>query len=494
MRKIGLLALGAAVAMGAMAAQAANIGVIPTKYIVVDKQSAASKSKAVFVSKDQAAGITKGTGTDVADISVSFSAVYDAETANYALPAGASNGTIGWLVNKDTVAKFVNKDAPAGATSAKVGVIKPGKLLKLVGKDQGDSDILDIFAAGAPSGSVFTAYCVTNGGDENCHCSEFTGCAYKLIAADSGAKLVCKGGVGDPTCVAAGPGPSLFTYSVTTTAAGGACGETRDDDGGGGAQLKVLTCGGLNIGGGAATVPEGPTPDGATNIFNASCVGDACTLSAATAVDTGSGNNCTDTGCKFGTFLSISNGPLSTCVDNSFATPGTGTLDTSTGEVSTGIPLTSVVTVTGNAADPCPPCSGAPGPGVCDASAANPGAACTGVNATGDSYDCDPAGSTLPGFSVDLTPASTAASTVASDPGGLFCPSQVSAGCFADATCEYIEANGTAAGAVTAGVGHSLTLASVFCIPKTGNVLVNGAADLPGPGEVSLPMAGLLAP
>ena len=492
MRKtVGLLALAAAVAMGATVAQAANIGVIPTKYIVVDKLSAAGKAKAVYVSKDQGAGITKGAGEDVNDISVTFDVVYDAETANYTLASGESNGTEGWLVNKATVAKFVNKDAPAGGTTAKVAVIKPGKLLKLVGKERGDADPLDIFAAGAPSGSVFTAYCVTNGGDTNCHCSEMPSCAYKLIAADSGAKLVCKGGLADGACTAATP-PSLFTYSITTQPGGGSCGEVRAG-GSGGALLKSLTCSGLNIGGGAATVPEGPTPDGATSTFNAACVGDSCSLSAATAGETGSSNDCTDTGCKFGTYLSISNGPLSTCVDNSFASPGTGTLDTSTGEVTAGIPLTSVVTVTGNDPEPCPPCSGAPGAGVCDAAAANPGALCTGVNADGDSYDCDPSGSTLPGFGVDLTPASTT-TVIESDAGGLFCPGQTSAGCFAETTCEYIEANGAPAGAVTAGVGHSLTLASVFCIPKTGNLLVDGAANLPGPGEVTLPMDGLLAP
>jgi hypothetical protein len=290
--------------------------------------------------------------------------------------------------------------------------------------------------------------------------------------------------------------PQLFTYSFTTAPAGGACGQTRDDAGGGGNQLKVLTCGGLNIGAGSSSVPEGPTPDGAENVFNASCAGDACTLSAATAVDTGSSTNCTDTGCKFGTFLSIANGPLSTCVDNSFKTPATGTLDTSTGEVSAGIPLTSVVTVTGNAAEPCPPCSGAPGAGVCDATAANAGAACAGVNASGDSYECLPAGSTLPGFTVDLTPASTAASVTKSDATGIFCPAegQVTAGCFANAACRYIEANGAPAGAITAGIGHSVRLASVFCIPKTGNALVDGAANLPGPGEVTLPGTGVLQP
>jgi hypothetical protein len=96
----------------------------------------------------------------------------------------------------------VNKSAPGGPTEAKVVVIKPGKLLKLVGKGLGDTP-LDILGAGDPGmGGVQTAYCVTNGLEKNCHCSEFTACAFKLIAGGTGAKLVCQEGIGDGSCPA----------------------------------------------------------------------------------------------------------------------------------------------------------------------------------------------------------------------------------------------------------------------------------------------------
>jgi hypothetical protein len=81
-------------------------------------------------------------------------------------------------------------------------VIKPGKLVKLVGKGLGDT-MLDIFGAGDPGGPVHTAYCVTNGGTVVCHCSSFGACIYKSIGAGSGAKLVCKGGTADGACTAA---------------------------------------------------------------------------------------------------------------------------------------------------------------------------------------------------------------------------------------------------------------------------------------------------
>jgi hypothetical protein len=287
--------------------------------------------------------------------------------------------------------------------------------------------------------------------------------------------------------------PQVFTYTFTTAPAGGICGVTKDG-GAAGTTLANLTCGGLNIGGGVATVPEGPTPDNASTRFEATCSGSSCTLGPLAGGDP---NSCSATGCPFGTYLSIANGPLSTCVNNTFATDASGTLDLSNGEMSAGIPLSSEVSVTGNNAEPCPPCSGAPGPGVCDAAAANPGAACTGVNSNGDSYDCVPGGSTLPPFGVDLTPAVT--QNLAVDTGGTgdFCGAstgQATPGCFAQGSCDYIEASGLPAGAIVPNVGHTIRLASIFCIPKTGNLLVDGAANLPGPGEVTLPANGILEP
>lgn len=196
--------LGTSVLVGALLAStvsAADIGVIPTKLIVVDKTAVASKAKAVFVAKDAAA--TKGAGLDVEQISVQLDVAYGNGSAAgaFVVPAGSASG---WLANKATVAKYVNKAAPGGPTQAKVAVIKPGKLLKLVGKGLGDTP-LDILGAGDPAGAVYTAYCVTNGAEENCHCSTFTGCIYKSIAGGTGAKLVCKSGAGDALCQAASP-------------------------------------------------------------------------------------------------------------------------------------------------------------------------------------------------------------------------------------------------------------------------------------------------
>jgi hypothetical protein len=126
--------------------------------------------------------------------------------------------------------------------------------------------------------------------------------------------------------------------------------------------------------------------------------------------------------------------------------------------------------------------------GACGAGSTNVGAACTAVNAAGDSHECIPSGVALVPFGVDLTPIGTGTVNLT---GPTFCSGQDATppginGCFANPTCDYIEERGTDAGALTPGT-HAGTLASIFCIPATGNGLIDGSADLPGPGATSLP-------
>jgi glucose/arabinose dehydrogenase len=170
-----------------------DVPVSGRKLIVVDKLAAAGQAKVVYVSKDTTAGITTGVGTDVDDISAAFTFGYDGASGAFAVPAG------GWKANKSTVAKFVNTSAPGGATGVKVLVVKPGKLLKLVGKSVGDTPI-DLFAAGAPVGPITTVYEVTNAGETFRFCSTFDPAnpahvvAFKEIAGGTGRKLVAKRG------------------------------------------------------------------------------------------------------------------------------------------------------------------------------------------------------------------------------------------------------------------------------------------------------------
>jgi len=278
-----LMRMGAIVGCLVGSAHAVDVPVAPKKLIVVDKVTATSTAKLVYVSKDRTAGITKGTGTDVDEITARFDVRYGNGSGSgaFVLPIGASDGTAVWLVNEDAVAKYVNEAAPGGVTQARVAVVKPGKLLKLVGRGRGDEP-LDILTAGDPGAAgVRTAFCLANGDEEHCHCSIFPGCAYKPIAGGTGAKLVCRKGAGDPLCLATGCSPPSavtrleFRTGIGTMDCGGYHlspaptppfgGEIHDA---GGDKLSDLGLGCLYLGAGQSTVPGGAVPDEASSIFS----------------------------------------------------------------------------------------------------------------------------------------------------------------------------------------------------------------------------------
>ena len=63
---------------------------------------------------------------------------------------------------------------------------------------------------------------------------------------------------------------------------------------------------------------------------------------------------------------------------------------------------------------------------------------------------------------------------------------------FPDAT--GLEVDGLAAGTISDRLQHNAKLVSLFCIPPTGNVLVDPNADLPGPGALTLQGVAQLLP
>ncbi|HXJ36505.1 MAG TPA: hypothetical protein VMS22_20915, partial [Candidatus Eisenbacteria bacterium] len=303
--------------------------------------------------------------------------------------------------------------------------------------------------------------------------------------------------------------------------------------------MLALGAGCLYVGGGASTVPGGATPDGATSILDVthSCpdtnntllvgphTGDklSCTAAAGPGKSCinsptsfplptctsdadcgGVAGACIDTpNCFFGPPLPIENGPLSTCVLNTFGNAGGGQIAKNTGEAKLILPLrshtfvTSDQTITGT---PCVQCVDL-GMGLKCQGGPNDQMDCTPVGTQGTTLDCPPPGTYLPEFPVSLDPLSTGTVT-RSDPGGVFCPGQglnpgdgapgfggtnVLTGVDLTAVATEVTEIGAPAGNISDMAGHSTTLASVFCIPATGNGLIDGAASLPGPGAVSLP-------
>lgn len=180
-------------------AGAVDIPIAGSKLVVMDMSLLTGKVKMVFVAKG--AGITKGAGTDPADISARLDVFYEGPRGSalgaFLMPEGGK-----WLLNSASVAKYLNETAPAGG-AVRLSVLKPGSLLRVVGKSRGD---LGVGLGNPPDGPVYVADTVVNGGETMRFCTQFTGCLHKTIVGISGVgfKLVCKrNGAEDPTCTGA---------------------------------------------------------------------------------------------------------------------------------------------------------------------------------------------------------------------------------------------------------------------------------------------------
>jgi hypothetical protein len=204
-----------------------------------------------------------------------------------------------------------------------------------------------------------------------------------------------------------------------------------------------------------------------------------------------------DANCYFGPPLSIPNGGTSTCVVNVIQTDVTGTANSSTGAVNVSLPLASGVYLTATSYDDnttavveaCPRCIASKCDGARDSSYPFKGRACTTTDPGLKSVDCPPAPSkflaTLP---IALNPFTTGSTELAANPiNGLFCAAVVpDTGAFGKKLARFVREAGTPAGDLRDGVAHNGAFGSTFCVPKTGNALVDPAGGLPGPGGFSI--------
>lgn len=195
--RVAWVLLGLVVA--ASAADAGTVGITAKKLIVIEK---GGKAKVMFVATDPA--LTKGTATNVGTISARLDVAWDGTAGAFILPAGARNGTRGWLLNEPTLARYASTSAgfPPGDT-VKVAIVKQQKLLKLVAKGLGDGPVLDLFDE--PTATISTCVSITNGIEQRRFGSTWSAadCTYTETGGGAGRKLVCNGGgQPDPTCSA----------------------------------------------------------------------------------------------------------------------------------------------------------------------------------------------------------------------------------------------------------------------------------------------------
>ena len=469
----GVRIAGALFVLGVGAAGAAPVPTGGTTKIVIKDNATASKRKAVFLTK--AINITiPSPDPATTGATMQFLNPATAQTSSvWNMPAG------GWACTPGKVCKYKDKTLANGPVLT--AVLKPGDgvkkngLFKAVVKGAG----MDYELIGQGSqGHVGVVVTMGTGGvctlvpEQAATAKKDDPVKGQFIAART------KGVPADGSC------PVVTFLDFTTSApdlSGCVSGSTKDASM---TVLKTLHCGGLNIGGGPSTVAEGGIPEGSTARFGATCSGSTCTLHPTSAA--GPGFECTNTGCNFGAPLPISNLGTSTCVLNTFQSPGGGIVDTTLGSVSLVAALNSDVFLTGNATAPCPRCIS----GMCERGP-NAGGGCTTTNSFNTSKDCAPDGTELGNIFVNLTPLHTGTTTT-TDAGGLFCPGQsAKPGCFGSASCVEITESGISAGAITLnGPAAPLRLGYVFCIPETpgmAGLIINFAAGLPGPGATSLP-------
>jgi hypothetical protein len=286
---------------------------------------------------------------------------------------------------------------------------------------------------------------------------------------------------------------------------------------------------------GPANCSKGAGP--ATHCIAGTNTGGACTADGQCGGNAGS---CApDANCYFGPPLPIANteaAALSTCVLNVIAADASGSATLNTGEATNTLPLASRVYLTSNATAPCPVCvdtfcSGdgatrcyvdadcATAGGTCSKHFGNvaclggdkDGGACTPVGTLKTSFDCPPVAAQFQApLSVTLGPLTTGTATMTatkkcvlgptpgmacamnSDCGlggtcqNVFCMGQAHGGAFHFPDGNMVKETGLVGGDMTDHAEHHTILASVFCIPGTGNVGIDTVASLPGPGAIAI--------
>lgn len=169
------------------------------KLLLFDKYAKSGKGKVVLLLKDETGNITKGMSADPPGLSGQLLIYQQSDPTNRAV---FDLDAASWKKNKDSVAKYINKDAAAGSAGVKVATVKPGKRIKVVAKNLGDGDAasgnqdgndLDLGVL-TPSDIVMAVLTIDNANDGSTHrmCAQFESPSIKSIAGGTGFKYLSK--------------------------------------------------------------------------------------------------------------------------------------------------------------------------------------------------------------------------------------------------------------------------------------------------------------
>ncbi len=186
-----------------------------------------------------------------------------------------------------------------------------------------------------------------------------------------------------------------------------------------------------------------------------------------------------DARCYFGPPIPVPNAALSACTISAFLTEMCGAADLVSKQTTLATVLSSRLYITGDQTSPCPRCV----QGTCSAGK-NVGRPCTGIGAKQTTFECPPEDRQFLGTLTVIIPVlTTSASTLTADGAGLFCPDQSSPGAFGRDDVRNVMETGVPAGG--SGDPQAQTLVATFCLPASGNSIVDGAGHLPAVGALS---------
>ena len=193
----------------------------------------------------------------------------------------------------------------------------------------------------------------------------------------------------------------------------------------------------------------------------------------------GDGGTCNlDANCFFGPPIPVVASGVGTCIVNAFLTDLCGQVTLLPPAANLATALSARVYVTGGHPTPCPVCMG----GVCSYGKRD-GEACTPLGSENTSLDCLPDDvNFMTALTVPIASLTTG-TTMLSDPAGFFCPGQLAAGAFGLSAARTVSETGVPPGGGTNAL--AMTLGATFCVPASGNALVDFLAQLPAAGAVS---------
>ena len=188
-----------------------------SRLTIVDRRATGGGATIAWTVPAGVVPISKGAGIDPGAITASLRMGVGGADGGVAAPAGAFDGTSGWLASTATRARY--RDTRGGA-AVRSTTIREGAKIVLKGGNPGDT-LLDALAAGPPNGAVFVSYRVANGATTLHHCVVYQSCAHRALAG-GGFRLVCDDAEADALCQAVPSGCGNGVREVGEPCDGGA--------------------------------------------------------------------------------------------------------------------------------------------------------------------------------------------------------------------------------------------------------------------------------